>query len=74
MFLDRKPSPVASAAYDAALDEAYEEGCTAIEEGEAILRDVATTNDDSVMDNQTAHKKRRAAENIFAKDFQDPDM
>jgi hypothetical protein len=70
-FLDRKPSPVASEAYALALDEACQEGRTAIEEGEAILREVATN--DSVMGDETAHKKRRAADNIsFAKDCHDP--
>lgn len=62
----------------ASCEEAYQEGRTAIEEGEAILREVALstthTMDDSIMGDETAHNKRRAAENIFAKDYQDPDM
>ena len=81
----RKPSPVASeafasfaSAHDPAIEsceEAYKEGRTAIEEGKAILREVAGSagTNDSIMGDETAHKKR-AAENIFLKDYQDPDM
>jgi hypothetical protein len=61
----------------ASCEEAYKEGRTAIEEGKAILREVAGstahTNNDSIMGDETAHKKR-AAENLFLKDDQDPDM
>ena len=58
-------------------EEAYKEGRTAIEEGNTILREVAGntahTNNDSIMGDETAHKKR-AAENLFLKDDQDPEM
>ena len=63
---------MASEARALALDEACQEGRAAIEEGEAMLREVASN--DSVMGDETAHKKRRAAEHIFAKDCQDPDV
>jgi hypothetical protein len=45
----------------AAIDSAYEESRKAIEEGNVVLSEIASTPtpDDAVMGDETAHKKRR---------------
>jgi hypothetical protein len=46
------------ASLEAALDRAYEEAKSCIDEGVAVLRDVTGSNGDTIMGDETSHMKR----------------
>jgi hypothetical protein len=60
-YEDAVPDPPPQSAGDiaafAAIDSAYEESRMAIQEGNEILRQIAS---DTIMGDETAHKKRRS--------------